>query len=48
MPPTAGSLAQAVVPPTAGTQAQTLRVGVAAYQDRVAELVAAAPPMHAP
>ena len=48
LPPTAGSLAQAVVPPTAGTQAQTLRVGVVAYQYSVAELVAAAPSMHAP
>ena len=48
LPPTAGSLAQAVVPPTAGTQAKTLRVGVVAYAYSVAELVAADPSMHAP
>ena len=43
LPPTAGSLAQAVAPPTAGTHAHNLRVGVAAYENSVAELVAAAP-----
>ena len=42
LPPTAGSLAHAAVPPMAGTQAHTLRVGVVAYQDSVAKLVAAA------
>ena len=46
LPPTAGSLAQAVVPPTDGTHTQTLRVGVVACQSVVAELVAAAPSLH--
>ena len=43
LPATAGSLAHAVAPPTAGTHAHNLRVGVAAYENSVAELVAAAP-----